>query len=162
MLRSLLILLFIPALSFGQKGKFYATVDGSYGTHKIHSADISAGYISKGLHFGIGGGFQMTPVQGVNGMYNLVSFPMFAEIGFMKAKLPFLTIRAGKAELKNSPRKVLSYANARIGIPIHLTKNLSVSPFFYTMRWKLEIKPNALYGFVPLNSSGFGLMISRF
>lgn len=162
MLRSFVILLFIPALSFAQKGKLYATVDASYGTHKIHSADISAGYINRGLHFGVGGGIQMTPIQVVSGSSKLVSYPMFAEIGFMKSKLPFVTIRVGKAELQNSSRKALSYTNARIGMPIHLTKDLYVSPFFYTMKWTLETKPNALYGFVPLNSSGFGIMMSRF
>jgi hypothetical protein len=162
MLRSLLILLFIPVLSFAQKEKLYATVDGSYGTEKIHSANISAGFIKKGFHFGIGGGVQMTPVEVVNGSTNLVSYPIFAEIGFMKAKLPFLTVRVGKAELQNSSRKVLSYSNARLGMPFRLTKDFYISPFFYTMRWKLEIKPNQLYGYIPLNSSGFGVMLSKF
>lgn len=160
MSRLLLVFLLCPALSFAQKGKVYVTVDGSYGTYRIHSTDISAGYIKKGFHFGIGAGIQVTPIP-YNETYNYTTVPLFVEAGFMKAKLPFLTVRRGKHIIQNSSRKGYSYTNARIGMPIRLAQDYYVSPFLFTTSWKLEFKSNTLYAWIPLRYYGFGLMLSK-
>jgi len=161
MLRLLLILLIVPAFSFAQKGKLYVSVDGAYGTNRVHSANLSAGYTKSGFHMGVGGGVQKN--QGIDyKQISMTQFPMFAEIGFRKAKLPFVTIRGGSAVKNKLSRKVEWYTNARIGMPFRVTNSLYVSPFIYTSAWKLEVKPNESYGYVPLQSTGFGLMLSRF